>query len=86
MFEQIKRAFVEAYVTPEGKIANDAQGCYALAVHFDLLDETLRSKSIMRLVEGIRRNEYHPTTGFGAVRRCFWRCQVMETIQRRRGW
>ncbi|MGB7265333.1 MAG: family 78 glycoside hydrolase catalytic domain [Terracidiphilus sp.] len=64
LFEQIKHAFVEAYVTSEGRIANDAQGSYALALHFDLLEEPLRSKSAMRLVEAIRRNEYHPTTGF----------------------
>jgi len=64
LFERIKHAFVEAYVTSEGRIANDAQGNYALALHFDLLDEPLRSKSVMRLVEGIRRNEDHPTTGF----------------------
>ncbi len=64
LFERIRHAFVEAYVTPEGRIANDAQGCYALALHFGLLEEPLRSKAMMRLVEGIRRNEYHPTTGF----------------------
>lgn len=64
LFGQIKRAFVAAYVTSDGRIANDAQGCYALALHFGLLDEPLRSKSMMRLVDGVRSNEYHPTTGF----------------------
>jgi alpha-L-rhamnosidase len=64
LFEEIKRAFIEAYVTSEGRIANDAQGNYALALHFDLLDEPARSKSMTQLVEEIRRNDYHPTTGF----------------------
>jgi alpha-L-rhamnosidase len=64
LFLQIRRAFVEAYVTSDGRIANNAQGCYALALHFDLLDEPLRSKSKKWLVEEIRRNDYHPTTGF----------------------
>jgi alpha-L-rhamnosidase len=64
LFEQIRRAFVQAFVTSDGRIANDAQGCYALALHFDLLHEPLLSKSMMRLVEAIGRNEYHPTTGF----------------------
>ena len=68
LFERIKHAFVKTYVASDGKIANDAQGCYALALYFDLLDEPLRSKSRMRLVEGIRRNEYHPTTGFWSSR------------------
>lgn len=64
LFEQIKRAFVQAYVTSDGQIANSAQGCYALALHFDLLDEPLRWKSITRLIEAIKLNKYHPTTGF----------------------
>ncbi len=64
LFERIKHAFVETYVSSEGRIANNAQGCYALALRFDLLDEPLRSKSIKWLVEAIRSNEYHPTTGF----------------------
>jgi alpha-L-rhamnosidase len=64
LFEQIRRAFVAAYVTSNGQIANDAQGCYALALHFGLLDEPLKSKSLERLVDGIRGNGYHPTTGY----------------------
>lgn len=64
LFEQIKHAFVKAYVDGDGRIANDAQGCYALALHFDLLDEPLRSKAMRHLTAGIRVAEYHPTTGF----------------------
>jgi hypothetical protein len=64
LFEQIKRAFVEAYVTPDGRIGNNAQGCYALALHFNLLDEPLRAKSVKQLTEAIGLNDYHPTTGF----------------------
>jgi alpha-L-rhamnosidase len=64
LFEQIRHAFLAAYVTRDGQIANDAQGCYALALHFGLLDEPLRSQSLMLLVGAVRRNEYHPSTGF----------------------
>jgi alpha-L-rhamnosidase len=46
LFEQIKHAFVDAYVSSDGRIVNDAQGCYALALHFDLLDEPLGSKGL----------------------------------------
>lgn len=64
LFEQIKQAFVNAYVASDGRIANNAQGCYALALYFDLLDEPLRSKSMRWLVAAIQENGYHPTTGY----------------------
>lgn len=64
LFGQIKKAYAEAYVQSDGRIANDAQGCYALALHFRLLDEPLLSKAAKRLVETIGTAGYHPTTGF----------------------
>ena len=42
----------------------DTQGSYALALHFGLLDEPLRSKAARRLDELVVRNKFHPTTGF----------------------
>jgi len=42
----------------------DTQGSYALALHFGLLDEPLRSLAAKRLDELVVRNKYHPTTGF----------------------
>ncbi len=42
----------------------DTQGSYALALHFALLDEPLRSKAVQRLNELVVKNKFHPTTGF----------------------
>ena len=42
----------------------DTQGSYALALHFGLLDEPLRSLAARRLNELVVNNRYHPTTGF----------------------
>ena len=42
----------------------DTQGSYALALHFGLLDEPLRSKAAARLNELVVKNKFHPTTGF----------------------
>jgi len=44
--------------------ASDVQGSYALALHFGLLDEPLRSKAAARLVDVIKRDGGHPTVGF----------------------
>lgn len=42
----------------------DTQGSYALALHFGLLDEPLRSLAARRLNELAVNNKFHPTTGF----------------------
>ncbi|RYG39431.1 hypothetical protein EON81_00920 [bacterium] len=42
----------------------DAQGSYALALQFGLLDEPVRSKAIQKLVAAIKRDGDHPATGF----------------------
>jgi alpha-L-rhamnosidase len=42
----------------------DAQGSYALALQFGLLDEPLRSLAARRLDQLVVRSKYHPTTGF----------------------
>jgi alpha-L-rhamnosidase len=43
---------------------DDAQGSYALALEFGLLDEPLRSKAAKRLDKLVVQNDHHPTTGF----------------------
>ena len=45
-------------------VSDDAQGSYALALRFGLLDEPLRGKAVQRLIEAIKRDGGHPTTGF----------------------
>jgi len=42
----------------------DAQGSYALALHFGLLDEPLRARAAKRLDALVVKNQHHPTTGF----------------------
>ena len=42
----------------------DAQGSYALALQFGLLDEPLRAKAASRLDNLVVKNGHHPTTGF----------------------
>ena len=45
LFEDIKAAFNKAYVDADGRIKGDTQAGYALALHFNLLDESLRPKA-----------------------------------------
>ena len=60
----IKKAFVNEYVTPNGLISSDTQTAYVLALEFDMLPENLRQQASDRLANNIRRYGNHLTTGF----------------------
>jgi alpha-L-rhamnosidase len=63
LFERIKAAFNKAYVDAEGRIQGDTQAGYALALHFNLIDETLRAKAVEHLLEAIQKYNGHVSTG-----------------------
>ena len=65
--ENIRAAFEEAYVSPDGRIKGDTQTGYLLALHMDLLSEDLRSSAAGHLVRTIEREDWHLTTGFAGV-------------------
>jgi alpha-L-rhamnosidase len=58
-------AFNREFVTPSGRLANDAQTAYALALRFDLLPTSAqRRRAGNRLAELVRREGYCIGTGF----------------------
>ncbi|TSA32037.1 MAG: rhamnosidase [Verrucomicrobiaceae bacterium] len=63
LFENIKTAFNQSFVKPDGRIEGDTQGGYALALSFNLLPDDLRPKATAHLVENIRRYQNHLSTG-----------------------
>ncbi len=64
LFEKIKIAFVNEYVTNTGRIGTNSQTSYVLALMFDLLPEQLKSKAAGFLAEDIRSRKNHLSTGF----------------------
>jgi alpha-L-rhamnosidase len=60
----IKKAFLNEYVTPSGRMVSNSQTAYVLALQFDLLPEKLRAQAAQRLVENINSYGNHLTTGF----------------------
>jgi alpha-L-rhamnosidase len=64
LFDDIRHAFIQKYVAPDGTMGEGAQGSYTLALKFHLLDEPLRSKALSHLLEAIQHASGHPTTGF----------------------
>jgi alpha-L-rhamnosidase len=65
--EQIKAAFNEAYVSPDGRILGDTQTAYTLALRFQILPEHLRARAAQYLADDIKRRETHLSTGFLGV-------------------
>ena len=62
-FSRIKEAFVREYVTSTGRVGENTQTAYAVALQFDLLPEDLRAAAAKRLAQDVRQRK-HLTTGF----------------------
>ena len=63
LLSAIKKAFVKEFVTASGRVGENTQTAYALALQFDLLPEDLRADAARRLAEEVR-SRGHLTTGF----------------------
>jgi len=64
LYLKIIEAFRKEFVTPNGRIASPTQTAHVLALMFDLLEEKDKERAIKTLVEYLKENEYHLTTGF----------------------
>ncbi len=63
LFSRIKEAFVREYVTTTGRVGENTQTAYAVALQFDLLPEELRAAAAKRLAQDVQQRK-HLTTGF----------------------
>ena len=63
LLPKIKAAFLREYVTAAGRVGENTQTAYALALQFDLLPEELRGEAARRLATEVRTRG-HLTTGF----------------------
>lgn len=63
--ESTRKAFVAEYITPNGRMASDAETAYALAIVFDMIPtEEQRQRAGERLAMLVRESGYHIRTGF----------------------
>ncbi|MBP1634009.1 MAG: alpha-L-rhamnosidase [Acidobacteria bacterium] len=60
---RIKQAFVREFVTAAGRVGENTQTAYVLALHFDLLPEDMRAQAAARLARDVKERG-HLTTGF----------------------
>jgi len=63
LLSKIKEAYLREFVTENGRVAENTQTAYTLALEFDLLPENLRPAAAKRLAADIRERK-HLTTGF----------------------
>ena len=67
LFAEIKTAFNQRYVTPDGHIQGETQCAYAMALKFELLPEALRPRAAQYLAADIKAKGGHLSTGFVGV-------------------
>jgi alpha-L-rhamnosidase len=63
LLDRIKAAFQREFVTATGRVGENTQTAYAVALQFDLLPEAKRAAAAGRLAQDIRQRK-HLTTGF----------------------
>lgn len=64
LLNEIKRAFQQEYLTPNGRLVSSSQTAYVLALQFDMLPESMRQQAANRLAENVKSYNNHLTTGF----------------------
>lgn len=64
LYERLKAAFNQAYVTDDGRVQGDTQAGYVLALGFDLVDGDRAKLAAQHLVENIQARDWHLSTGF----------------------
>lgn len=64
MFNDLRDGFRKEFVSPNGRVGENTQTAYALALNFGLLKPDEMNGAARRLVDDIRRHDGHLTTGF----------------------
>ena len=64
LLKKIKAAFVNEYITPNGRLVSGTQTAYVLSLNFDMMPEAIRKQAAERLVANIKDYGNHLTTGF----------------------
>ncbi|MFI5236044.1 MAG: family 78 glycoside hydrolase catalytic domain, partial [Gemmatimonadales bacterium] len=64
LFTQVRETFRREFVTPNGRVGENTQTAYALALNFGLLTDEETAGAAGRLAKDIDRHDGHLTTGF----------------------
>ena len=64
LFKEICTNFQKTFVKADGKITDESQTSYCLALHFKLLTNEQRKQAAVHLVDRIKAKDYHLSVGF----------------------
>jgi alpha-L-rhamnosidase len=64
LLDRIKKAFINEYMTANGRLVSGTQTAYVLALNFNMLPEDLRDQAAKRLADNVAFYGNHLTTGF----------------------
>jgi alpha-L-rhamnosidase len=64
LFDEIRSAFQKTYIKDDGEIGTGTQTSYVLALHMNLVPDTLKKNAVEKLVKAIEAKDWHLTTGF----------------------
>ena len=64
LFRAVRAAFTREFVSSTGRVGENTQTAYALALAFDLLPDSLVLPAADRLAQDVRARDEHLTTGF----------------------
>ena len=64
LLEKIKSAFQREFISENGRVANNTQTAYAIALGFDLVTERVREMAVKRFGWAVNQFGPHLTTGF----------------------
>ena len=64
LLKKVKTAYLNEYVTPNGRPLSPTQTAYVLALQFDMLPENQREQAAKKLADNIKNYKDHLTTGF----------------------
>ncbi|WP_329236436.1 glycoside hydrolase family 78 protein [Actinoallomurus sp. NBC_01490] len=63
----VRRAFIDRFVEPDGRVHGDTQTGYLLALEFGLLPPELERAAAGHLADDVGKHDHHLTTGFIGV-------------------
>jgi len=61
---KIRKAFIDEYIDEDGRLSPHLQGIYVLSLHFGLIPDEVRDKTVNHLADLIKNNGYRLDTGF----------------------
>lgn len=64
LFTSVRAAFRKEFVSPNGRVSENTQTAYALALNFGLLESVEGPQAVQRLVDDIAKHGGHLSTGF----------------------